>query len=156
MRAAVLTVSDRSAAGDRPDTGGPIAVAALRDAGYDCEDAVVIADGEASVRAGLEHALATGARLIVTTGGTGVAPRDQTPEGTASVIEREIPGIPEELRRRAAGAPGALLSRGLAGTVGSALIVNLPGSPKAVTEGISLVISVAAHTLAQLDGGDHG
>lgn len=157
ISAAVLTVSDRSSAGTRPDTAGPIAVAALRDAGYACDDAVVVPDGADAVEQGLRDLLDRGARVIVTTGGTGISPRDATPEGTARIIERELPGIAEELRRRGAATfPTAMLSRGLAGTTGGALIVNLPGSPGGVTDGMPVILSVAAHVLAQLEGKDHG
>jgi len=154
--AVVITVSDRSAAGQRPDAAGPVAVAALRAAGWECDDARVVADGADSVEAALRSAVDEGARLVVTTGGTGVAPRDLTPEGTARVIEREIPGIAEELRRRSvAEKPGGMLSRGLAGTAGTALIVNLPGSSAAVASGMPVILSVADHVREQLDGGDH-
>lgn len=156
LTAAVLTVSDRSASGTRADEGGPLAVAALREAGFACADATVVPDGERSVSDALLALLDGGARLIVTTGGTGVGPRDRTPEGTAVVLEREVPGIAEELRRRsAAEKPAGMLSRGLAGVAGGALIVNLPGSPKAVASGMPVVLSVASHVLDQLDGGGH-
>lgn len=154
--AAVLTVSDRSAAGTRTDTAGPIAVAALRDAGFECADAVIVPDGADSVEHALRALLSRGARLVVTTGGTGVAPRDATPEGTARVLNHELPGIAEELRRRgAATVPTALLGRGLAGVAGGALVVNLPGSVGAVEDGMPVILSVAQHVIAQLDGGDH-
>lgn len=154
--AAVLTVSDRSAAGLREDTAGPIAVEALRAAGFSCETAKIVPDGADAVESALRGLLASGIRVVVTTGGTGVAPRDETPEGTARVVERELPGIAEELRRRGAQAkPAALLTRGIAGVAVSALVVNLPGSPAAVAEGMPLVVSLAGHVLDQLDGGDH-
>lgn len=156
MQAAVITVSDRSSAGTRLDRSGPVAVEALRSAGFVCDDAIIVPDGAASVRDALRAALAVGARLIVTSGGTGIGPRDRTPEGTGEVLEVLLPGIPEELRRiGAAAAPGGMLSRGLAGIAGSALIVNLPGSPGGVRDGIRVVLSVAEHVIAQLDGGDH-
>ena len=161
--AAVITVSDRSAAGERPDAAGPLAVAELERGGFACGDPVVVPDGADSVERALWAVLASGARLVVTTGGTGVGPRDETPEGSARVIARDVPGIAEELRRRgAAETPGGMLSRGRAGVVGSiagitegALIVNLPGSPKAVASGIPVIVSVARHVLDQLAGGDH-
>ncbi|MBB2976585.1 molybdenum cofactor synthesis domain-containing protein [Microbacterium endophyticum] len=156
--ALVVTVSDRSAAGERTDTSGPIAVAVLREAGWICDAPTVVADGADNVEAALHAALVAGARLIVTTGGTGVSPRDETPEGTARVITREIPGIAEELRRRGvAEKPAGMLTRGLAGVVDedSALIVNLPGSTAAVRSGMPVILSIAAHVIDQLSGGDH-
>ena len=157
-RAAVVTVSDRSAAGLRVDESGPIAVAALREAGFSCDDAVVVPDGADSVERALTAEVVAGVKLIVTTGGTGAAPRDQTPEGTLRVVTREIPGIAEELRRRgAAEKPAGMLTRGIAGVVDphGALVVNLPGSPAGVASGMPVVLSVAAHVLDQLGGGDH-
>ncbi|WP_374975320.1 molybdenum cofactor biosynthesis protein B [Microbacterium trichothecenolyticum] len=157
-RAAVVTVSDRSSAGSRTDESGPIAVAALREAGFDCADAVVVPDGADSVERALTAEVVAGVKLIVTTGGTGVSPRDQTPEGTARVVTRQIPGISEELRRRgAAEKPAGMLTRGLAGVVDphGVLVVNLPGSPGGVASGMPVVVSVARHVLDQLGGSDH-
>ena len=157
-RAAVITVSDRSAEGTRADTSGPIAVSALREAGFDCADAVVVADGADSVERALTAEVMAGVKLIVTTGGTGVAPRDQTPEGTARVVTRQVPGIAEELRRRgAAEKPAGMLTRGIAGVVDphGVLVVNLPGSAGGVADGMPVVLSVASHVLDQLGGGDH-
>jgi len=158
IRAAVVTVSDRSAAGSRTDESGPIAVAALREAGFDCADAVVVPDGADSVERALTAEVVAGVKLIVTTGGTGVSPRDQTPEGTSRVVSRQIPGIVEELRRRgAAEMPAGMLTRGLAGVVDphGVLVVNLPGSPGGVASGMPVVLSVARHVLDQLGGSDH-
>ncbi|MDR7111138.1 molybdenum cofactor synthesis domain-containing protein [Microbacterium trichothecenolyticum] len=157
-RAAVVTVSDRSAAGSRTDESGPLAVAALREAGFDCADAVVVPDGADSVERALTAEVVAGVKLIVTTGGTGVSPRDQTPEGTARVVTRQIPGISEELRRRgAAEKPVGMLTRGMAGVVDphGVLVVNLPGSPGGVASGMPVVVSVARHVLDQLGGSDH-
>ena len=162
MLAAVITVSDRSAAGEREDAAGPAIERALADAGFQPTRSIV-ADGADSVAGALRAAIGQGARLVITTGGTGVGPRDRTPEGTRAVLDREVPGIAEELRRIGASeTPGGMLSRGVAGVVdgspeasGRALIVNLPGSPKAVASGMPVILSVAAHVLDQLGGGDH-
>jgi molybdenum cofactor synthesis domain-containing protein len=157
-RAAVITVSDRSSAGERSDESGPVAVAALRDAGFDCADAVVVPDGADSVERALQAEIVAGVKLIVTTGGTGVGPRDETPEGTLRVVTRQVPGIAEELRRRgAAEKPAGMLTRGIAGVADphGVLIVNLPGSPRGVASGLPLLLSVAGHVLDQLGGGDH-
>lgn len=157
-RAAVVTVSDRSAAGSRADESGPIAVAALREAGFDCADAVVVPDGADSVERALTAEVVAGVKLIVTTGGTGVSPRDQTPEGTARVVTRQIPGLAEELRRRGASEkPAGMLTRGVAGVVDphGVLVVNLPGSPAGVASGMPVVLSIARHVLDQLGGSDH-
>lgn len=158
LPALVITVSDRSFSGEREDRGGPIAVGLLRDAGWHCPDAEIVADGVDSVADALRRAVARGIRLVVTTGGTGVGPRDLTPEGTRRVITREIPGIAEELRRSGlADTPLSVLSRGLAGIVDPAgmLVVNLPGSTRAVASGVPMVLGVAGHILDQVEGGDH-
>lgn len=157
-RAAVITVSDRSSTGERADESGPVAVAALREAGFDCADAVVVSDGVDSVERALQAEIVAGVKLIVTTGGTGVGPRDQTPEGTLRVVTRQILGIAEELRRRgAAEKPAGMLTRGIAGVADphGVLVVNLPGSPRGVASGMPVLLSVAAHVLDQLGGGDH-
>jgi len=158
LPACVITVSDRSFAGEREDRGGPIAVGLLRDAGWHCPDAEIVADGVESVADALRRAVARGVRLIVTTGGTGVGPRDQTPEGTRKVVTREVPGLAEELRRSGlADTPLSILSRGIAGVVdpAGALVVNLPGSTRAVASGVPVVLTVARHVVDQTDGGDH-
>ena len=160
-RCAVITVSDRAAAGAREDLSGPAVVAALAAAGYDATLSVV-ADGELSVSAALRAALADGARLVVTTGGTGVGPRDRTPEATRSIIDRDLPGVAELLRAEGrAHSAHAALTRGLVGVTAAtdthppALVANLPGSPKAAREGIDVLLPLVPHILDQLDGGDH-
>ena len=160
-RCAVITVSDRAAAGDREDLSGPAIVDALAAAGYDAT-VTVVPDGELSVAAALRVALAGGARLVVTTGGTGVGPRDRTPEATREVIERDLPGIAELLRAEGrTHSAHAALSRGLVGVTAAtdtrlpALVVNLPGSPTAAREGIEILLELLPHILDQLDGGDH-
>lgn len=158
LLARVITVSDRSFTGEREDRGGPLAVGLLREARWACPDAEVVADGATSVADGVRRAVEQGARLILTTGGTGIGPRDETPEGTRLVITRELPGIAEELRRSGlADTPLSIISRGLSGIVdpAGALVVNLPGSLRAVTAGVPVVLSVAAHIIDQLEGGDH-
>lgn len=155
MRAHVVTVSDRSAAGLRPDASGPLAVSLLTEAGFETS-ASVVADGAEPVADALRAALAAGARLVVTSGGTGVGPRDRTPEGTRAVLDREVPGIAELLRLRGLeSSPHAALSRGLAGIAGDALVVNLPGSPRAVTESLGVLLPLVSHVLEQVAGGDH-
>jgi len=154
----VITVSDRSARGERADTSGPRAAELLAQHGHRVETNV-IPDGVDSVRSGIQVALAAGARVVITSGGTGVGPRDLTPEGTRPLLARELPGIAEELRREGARSTKlAVLSRGLAGVAGDppdALIVNLPGSVKAVEEGIGVLLPLLPHLLDQLAGGDH-
>jgi molybdenum cofactor synthesis domain-containing protein len=160
-RCAVITVSDRAAAGEREDLSGPVVIEALAAAGYEAT-LTVVPDGELSVSAALRSALADGARLVVTTGGTGVSPRDRTPEATREVIDRDLPGVAELLRAEGRKhSAHAALSRGLAGvtaasdTQPSALVVNLPGSPTAAREGVEVLLELLPHILDQLDGGDH-
>ena len=158
MRTArVVTVSDRSSRGERPDTSGPLLVTLLRELGLDVADPVVVPDEVDAVQEAVRTAAAAH-DLVVTTGGTGLSPRDVTPEATAPLLDRQVPGIAEALRQRGADAvPTAVLSRGLVGTIGATLVVNLPGSSGGVRDGVQVLAPVLEHALAQLrGGGDHG
>jgi molybdenum cofactor synthesis domain-containing protein len=157
---AVVTVSDRCSRGEAQDRSGPLLVELLRASGWTRVTTELVPDGEDHVRDVLSRVLGEGARLVLTTGGTGVAPRDRTPEGTRLVVDQELPGVAEELRRRGAEhVPTAVLSRGVAGTApgpaGRALVVNLPGSTGGVRDGWAVLEPLVPHVLAQLAGGDH-
>ncbi|MEJ5912853.1 MogA/MoaB family molybdenum cofactor biosynthesis protein [Pseudokineococcus sp. 1T1Z-3] len=154
--AAVVVASTRAARGVYVDETGPLLVEGLRQMGLAVEDAVVVEDGEPVGRA-LRAALDAGAAVVVSTGGTGLTPQDLTPEQTAPLLDRELPGLAEALRAqgREKGVATASLSRGLAGTVGTALVVNLPGSPGACRDGLAVLADVLPHALDQVAGGDH-
>jgi molybdenum cofactor synthesis domain-containing protein len=156
IRALAVTVSNRAAAGIYADKSGPVLVGLLREAGCAVDGPLVIADGD-PVEKALRDAVEAGYDVVVTTGGTGLTPADLTPEMTRRVLEREIPGIAEALRATgaAAGVPSAILSRGLAGTAGRTLIVNLPGSSGGVRDGMAVLASVLGHAVSQINGGDH-
>jgi molybdenum cofactor biosynthesis protein B len=149
-------VSDRSSSGERPDTSGPVLAGLLREMGLEVEEPVVVPDDVDAVQQALREA-ATSYDLVVTTGGTGLSPRDVTPEATAPLLDRQVPGLAEALRQRGSAlVPTAVLSRGLAGTIGAALVVNLPGSTGGVRDGATVLAPVVLHALEQLaGGGDH-
>jgi molybdenum cofactor synthesis domain-containing protein len=156
MQAAVVVASNRAAAGVYDDTTGPLIVEALRADGWEVSEAVVVPDGE-PVGDAIRTAVNAGARVVLTTGGTGVTPTDRTPEATRSLLDREVPGIAEAIRAHgvAKGVPTAMLSRGVAGVVGSALVVNLPGSRGGVRDGLEVVVPVLRHAAEQIVGSDH-
>jgi molybdenum cofactor synthesis domain-containing protein len=156
IRALAVTISNRAAAGIYEDRSGPVLADLLHAAGCEVDGPIVIPDG-ATVRTALQDAVAVGYDLIVTTGGTGLTPGDETPEMTRMVLDREIPGIAETIRAAgvAAGVPAAALSRGVAGVANSTLIVNLPGSTGGVRDGMAILASLIEHAVDQIRGGDH-
>lgn len=153
-RAAVITVSDSAHAGAREDTGGPLVCRLLREAGFEIGKTVTLPDEQAQIEAILKQlADMDEFPLIVTTGGTGFSPRDVTPEATLAVCHRMAPGIPEAMRAASLRVtPHAMLSRMAAGIRGHSLIVNLPGSPKAIGENLSVLLPALAHGLDTLGG----
>jgi molybdenum cofactor synthesis domain-containing protein len=154
--AMVITISTRAAAGVYPDKSGPIIAAALGDLGFRVAGPVIVPDGEA-VGAALRDAVAAGHAVVITTGGTGLHPRDQTPEQTREVVEREIPQLAAAIARYGDDhdVPTAVLSRGVAGVSGRTLIVNLPGSSGGARDGMMVLGPVLRHAIDQLRGGDH-
>jgi molybdopterin adenylyltransferase len=147
--ARILVVSDGVVSGTRDDSGGPAVSAALGAAGFTVDRTLVVGDGIELVRNGIHELADDLAGLVVTTGGTGFGPRDLTPEGTKVAIQREAPGLAEAMRLVN---PLGRLSRGVAGVVNQALVLNTPGSPKGAVECLEAVLDVVPHALALLRG----
>ncbi len=156
IRAAVVTISDKGHAGERQDASGPLLANLLRNMGAEVVSQTIVPDEQADIQGELIRlADETRVDLVMTTGGTGPTPRDITPEATLAVIDREMPGLAEVLRFEGyRQTPLAVLSRGVAGMRGQTLIVNLPGSPKAVREGMETLASILPHAIKMLRGVD--
>jgi molybdopterin adenylyltransferase len=157
MRVSVLTISDSVAAGKAEDGSGPAVISRCRDLGWKIVSSAIRADDRSAIEAFLREAAdSNDADVILTTGGTGLGPRDVTPEATAAVVDRMIPGFSEQMR--SAGAlktPRAILSRGAAGIRGKAIIINLPGSPKGALESLDVIASLLPHAVDILHGARH-
>lgn len=153
--ATVITVSDRCAAGTAVDRSGPLTVEQLTAAGWSA-DIIIVPDDVDVIADAIGAAVDDGRRLVVTTGGTGIGPRDVTPEATTPLLDRMLPGIADSIRAvGVAKLPQAMLSRGVAGVVRGSLVVNLAGSTGAVRDGVPVILQIAEHVISQLDGGDH-
>src|SRR3954471_4716307 len=156
LRAAVVVASNRAAAGVYDDATGPLLVGLLVSLGFECAEPIVVPDGE-PVGDAISAEVATGARVVLTTGGTGLTPTDRTPEVTRPLLDAEVPGLAEAIRAYGVrqGVPTAVLSRGLAGRVRGCLVVNLPGSRGGVKDAIAVLEPVLLHAVEQVAGSDH-
>lgn len=155
IRFAVLTISDRSSRGERADVSGPLLASIIRENGGEAAHIAILPDDRTAIRAELEGVADSGSvDIILTTGGTGFAPRDVTPEATRDVLDKEAPGLAEAMRAESLKKTGtAMLSRAVAGIRKATLIVNLPGSPKAARENLEVVLPALAHAVELMRGG---
>lgn len=153
---AVITISTRSAAGVREDESGPLLADGVRAAGHDVVRRAIVTDEVAVIQSAIRAAIDVGAKVVLTTGGTGLTPRDVTPEAVLPLLDRQIPGIAEALRAVSREqVPTSVLSRGIAGTIGDVLLVTLPGSKGGVKDGLAVLLPLMEHVVDQLAGGDH-
>jgi molybdenum cofactor synthesis domain-containing protein len=154
IRAAVLTISDGAHDGSRVDASGPAVAARLREAGFEIAETRIIPDERTQIAGALcEVADTLRNAAIFTTGGTGIAPRDVTPEATRDAIDREIPGFGERMRAKGLeSTPRSVLSRAIAGTRGGVLIINLPGSPKGALQSLDAILDLVPHVLDLING----
>ncbi|MBU6422734.1 MAG: MogA/MoaB family molybdenum cofactor biosynthesis protein [Chloroflexota bacterium] len=153
MRAAVITASTKGARGQRPDESGPAMREVLESAGIAVVSSALVPDDADKIALAIREAIVLGANVVLTTGGTGLSPNDVTPEATRRVIDREVPGIAEALRATSlAKTAHGMLSRGIAGAAGATLVVNLPGSPRAVRESLDVLLPVLPHAVELLAG----
>ncbi|MHB8780200.1 MAG: MogA/MoaB family molybdenum cofactor biosynthesis protein [Candidatus Geothermincolia bacterium] len=154
IKAAIVTVSDKGSRGERVDTAGPAIKEMLQSEGWHVEQERIVPDEREDIEEALRSLAAAGVDVILTTGGTGLSPRDVTPEATMAVIDREVPGFAEAMRAASLRlTPHAMLSRGVSGILGCTLIVNLPGSPRAVRENLEVILAALPHGVEKLRGG---
>ncbi|CAN5269209.1 MogA/MoaB family molybdenum cofactor biosynthesis protein [soil metagenome] len=155
VRIRIITISTRASAGVYEDTAGPAATEVLEAHGHTVLGITVVPDGREGVSAAIIAACAD-ADVVITSGGTGMHPRDTTPEATLDVVDRVVPGMAEAIRAASlAITPTAMMSRGVAGIRDRTLVINVPGSPKGARESVEVVVGVLAHAVDQLAAGDH-
>jgi molybdenum cofactor synthesis domain-containing protein len=156
VKVAVITCSNRSARGEREDDSGRLAAGLLTEAGHEVSGPRVVPDEIEAIRSAVRAALAEGADAVITNGGTGLTPTDVTPEAVSALFDKTVPGIAETIRLASRErVPTSVLSRGVAGIVGSSLVVTLPGSPGGVRDGMAVLLPLLGHAVDQMRGGDH-